>query len=82
MAELLKLPQLVDQHRVAEMQIRRGRIETGLDPQRTAGFELLDEFGFDDQLVAAALDDFQLFFDFHCQVCSSGRNPTAGCRFS
>jgi hypothetical protein len=34
MAEILEVAQLVDQHGVAEMQIRRGRVEARLDPQR------------------------------------------------
>ncbi|GHA88527.1 hypothetical protein GCM10007067_28210 [Lysobacter bugurensis] len=45
MAQVLKLPQLVKQDRMTEMQIRGGRIEAGLDAQRTAElqtrFELL-----------------------------------------
>ena len=36
MAELLKLPELVQQHRVAEVQVGRGRVEAGLDAQRLA----------------------------------------------
>ena len=32
--EALELAHLVDEHRVAEMQIGRGRIESRLDPQR------------------------------------------------
>jgi len=44
MAEFLKLSELVDQHGVPEMQIGRGGIETGLDPQRPAGFKPLHQF--------------------------------------
>ena len=57
-----KLAQFVDQHGVAEVQIGRGRIETGLDAQRPAGLQLVDELGLDQQFVAAAFDDFELFF--------------------
>ena len=39
----LKLPQLVDQHRVPEMQVGRRRIETGLDHQRLACGQALFE---------------------------------------
>ena len=45
MPQLLELAHLVEQHGVAEMQIRCGGIETGFHPQRHAGgqarFELL-----------------------------------------
>src|SRR3546814_7107899 len=44
-AEVLELPHLVEQHGVADVQVRRGRVEAGLDPQRPARlqpcFELL-----------------------------------------
>ena len=45
-AQHLELAQFVDQHGVAEVQIRRGRIETGLDHQRATGFQLFDQFAF------------------------------------
>jgi len=34
--QVLELPHLVKKHRVADMQVGRGRVETGLDPQRAA----------------------------------------------
>ena len=42
-AELLELAQLVDEHRVAQMQIGRGRIKARLDTQRHAAAELAFE---------------------------------------
>ena len=39
MSEILKMFQLVDQDRMAEMQIRRRRIESRLDAQGPAFFE-------------------------------------------
>ncbi len=33
MAELLEVAQLVEQHGVAQVQVRRGRVEPDLDPQ-------------------------------------------------
>ena len=57
MAEVLELPHLVEQHRVAEMQIRRGRIESGLDPQRAAELEARLELLALDDLVGAAADE-------------------------
>ena len=42
-------------------QIGRGRIETGFDAQGSSAFQLLDEFCFDQQFIAAAFDGFELF---------------------
>ena len=43
--QVLELPHLVEQHGMAQVQVRRGRVETGLDAQRAAelepGFQLL-----------------------------------------
>ncbi len=39
MAQLLELTQLVDEHSVAEVQIRSGRIEACLDAQRGAALQ-------------------------------------------
>ena len=36
MAELLELAHLINEHRMAQVQIRRGRIKTRLDAQRAA----------------------------------------------
>ena len=36
MSQILKVLELAEQHRVAQMQIGRGRVETGLDAQRSA----------------------------------------------
>ncbi len=63
MAEVLEVAQLVDQHGMAEVQVRRGRVEAGLDAQGTTGLELFDELGFDQQFVGAALDQRQLGVD-------------------
>ncbi len=59
MAQLLESAQLVDQHGMAEMQIRRGGIETGLDPQRLAALELVDQFALDQDFLGAPFDSFQ-----------------------
>ena len=59
MAEILELPHLVEQHGVADVQIGRGRIEAGLDAQRTAELEpRLELLGLEDFLGAAA-DGFE-----------------------
>jgi len=59
MTEVLKMFQFLQQHRVAEMEIRGRRIKTGLDFQRNPGpgrfFELFDEF-----LAGDAVDDSPL----------------------
>ena len=49
-AQVLKLAHLVEQHRMADVQIRRRRVETGLDAQRPTRFQPLHQF--------FALDDF------------------------
>jgi len=63
MTEILQLTQLVDDHGVTEMQIRRGRIHAELDFQRLATlaalFQFLDQFGFRNDFFGAALDDFE-----------------------
>jgi hypothetical protein len=50
MSQILKLAHLVEQDGVTQMQIRRGRIEAGLDAQRPAELE--------PRLEVLALDDF------------------------
>ena len=62
-AEVLELPQLVDQHRVAEMQVGRGRIEAGLDPQRTPFLEARFQFFALEQFFAAAGDQGEGLLD-------------------
>ena len=70
MAKILQLPQLVDEHRVSEVQIGRGWVEPGLYPQRTTGLEFINEILLNQQLLAPPLDDLQLFFDFHVQYAA------------
>ena len=59
MPEVLELAHLVEQHRVAQVQVRRGRVESGLDAQRAAflqaGFQLVAL----EQLVRPAGDQIQ-----------------------
>ena len=63
MAEVLQLPQLVELHRVAEVQVGPRRIESFLDAQRLAALELGGELRLDDQLVGATLEDGELVLD-------------------
>src|SRR5262249_47039318 len=42
-AEILKVLHLAKQHRVAQVQVGRGGVESGFDTQRTADLEALDE---------------------------------------
>ena len=58
MAQFLEVPQLVDHHCVAEVQVGGGWIEPELDAQRPPGGEFLREFGLDDHLVGATFDQF------------------------
>ena len=46
-----------------EMQVGTRGVETFLDAQRLAAFELCDELGLDDQLVGAALEHGELVVD-------------------
>ncbi len=59
MAEVLELPHLVEQHGVAEVQIRRRRIEAGLDAQRAAELQARLELLALDDLVGAAADQIE-----------------------
>jgi len=79
MAEILKLPQFIDQNRMPKMKIRCRRIKPGLYPKRAAFSEFLDEFRFNEELVATSLCNFQLFFDFHFVCCPpSAHRPRYG----
>ncbi len=55
--------QLVELHRVAEVQVRPGRVEAFLDPERLPARKLGDELAFDEQLVGAALEHGKLVID-------------------
>ena len=56
MAELLKLAHLIEEHRVPEVQVRRGRVKARLDAQRLPFFKLAQEFGLDQHFARTALD--------------------------
>ena len=59
-AQVLELPHLVEQHGVADVQVRRGRVEAGLDAQRAArlaGGRV--QFLALEDLVGAAADQFK-----------------------
>ncbi len=59
-AEVLKVAQLVDDHRVAEMEVGSSRVHAELHPEPAAGLELANEVVRDEQLVGPALDDGEL----------------------
>ncbi len=61
-AEILKAAHFVNQHRVPEMQIRRGRVETGLDTQRLAPAQLGEQLGLEQDFGGAALEFGELLF--------------------
>jgi hypothetical protein len=63
--EVLELPHLVEQHGMAQVQVGRGRVETGLDPQRPAGLEPGLQFLALEDLVGSAADQFQGVVDGH-----------------
>ena len=56
MPEILQLAHLVEQHGMAEMQIRRSRIKARLDTQRSSQRQLMFQFFFKQQLVGTTLD--------------------------
>ena len=59
MTQILKMPQLVDEDGMPEMEIRRGRIETGLNPQRAAILQALHQLGFNQEFITPPLDHLQ-----------------------
>ena len=63
MAQLLKMTELVDEDSVAQMEIRRGGVETGLDGKGLAPFQLFAQFAFINQIGDAAFDQLHLFID-------------------
>jgi len=63
MTKVLTVPELVDQYGMPEMQIRRCRIKTRLDPERSAGFQPFKKFGFNQQFFCPALDLLEFFFN-------------------
>ena len=60
---LLKMAELVDEDGVAQMEIRRGGVETGLDGKGLAPFQLFAQFAFINQIGDAAFDQLHLFID-------------------
>ena len=66
--QLLKLAQLVYQHRVSQMQVRRRGIEAGLDAQRPVPGELFLQFGLDEDFLGTTPDDVQGFLQRHRSV--------------
>ncbi len=67
MTEPLEQRHLVDEHRVPEVQVGRGRVEAGLDAQRLAALQLLLEIGLEQDFGGAAAEFGELFLDGeHC----------------
>src|SRR5690606_5825301 len=66
-AQVLKLFQLEDGNHMTQMELRRGRVDTQLDPERPgllAGpSHLFFELPFREDILRASADDRQLFFD-------------------
>ena len=67
MAEILEVLELAHEHGVAEVQVGRGGVESGLHAEGTAGFarffEALAQIGDADDLRRALLEVVQLFVD-------------------
>ena len=64
-AELLELAHLVEQHRVPEMQIRRGRVESRLHLERTAAPQLLLKLRSRQHFAGATLELGDLLVEIH-----------------
>ena len=60
-AQILEMTHFVDQHRMAQMQIRRSRVETRFHPKRFALFEFLPQVLFPDDFVRPTADPLQRF---------------------
>ena len=61
MPQILKVAHFVEQNGMAQMQVGRCGIKSGLDSERPVQSKLLLELLFQQKLAATALDDFQLF---------------------
>ncbi len=79
MPELLELAHLVQQHRVPEVQVGGGRVETGLHVQRGAAPELAGEVGVGEHLARAPVQLGDLFVQVHLiPVKSVLKQPARG----
>ncbi|MNZ52753.1 hypothetical protein D3C78_706120 [compost metagenome] len=56
MPQILELTQLINKHRMTQVQIRCSRIEASLNTQRLAALELLDQLGLDQQFFRTTFD--------------------------
>src|ERR1700712_4892501 len=78
--QILKLAQLINKHRMPQVQIGRRRIETGLDAQWLPALKLGDQFRLDQEFIRAALYQRQLLFNrLHnrpVSLISKGNNHT------
>ncbi|OPZ90551.1 MAG: hypothetical protein BWY73_01295 [candidate division TA06 bacterium ADurb.Bin417] len=76
-AQFLEVAQLPDRHRVAQVDVGRGRIDAVLDPERPAGLQgalqFQAQFRLRDDLDHPAPDYFQLPLDFSGHDSGSGR---------
>src|ERR1051326_1339628 len=70
-AELLEVPQLVDDHRVAEVQIGSGRVQPQLDAELAAALKLFDEFLLDDHVFATPTDGLNSRSEAHTSELQS-----------
>ena len=62
MPEFLELPEFLQCHRMAEVDVRRGGIDAELDPQRASEAQFLEQFLFGEDLGGAAGEDRELLF--------------------
>ena len=73
MAELLELPQLVEEHGMPEVKIGGSGVEARLHAQWRARTQLILELGLQKQLVRAAADHVELrFYGGHMSLTKPG----------
>ena len=73
MAQLLELAQLVDHHRMPEMQVGRRRVEAQLHAHGRVALELAHQLALDDQFLTAALDQLKGLRNGRLVVLPHGR---------
>ena len=75
MAQILKLPEFVQDYGMPQMDVRSGGIEAQFDPQRNLGLnrttQLIDQFLFGNDFRGAAPDNIKLTFYFGFEQCAS-----------
>jgi hypothetical protein len=78
-AEVLELAHLVQQHRMAQVQVGRGGVEAGLDPQRAAFLQARTQILELEDLVGTAADQGKGFFNRGHVTTPGNADSCVGC---